>query len=109
MPELPEVEITVRRLGAALAGVEVESGLAPGVVTLKTVDPPLAALAGRSFTAVRRRGKMLVIELGDLALLVHLMSGGRMRVSPDRASLRDRNSRLLVRLADGRELRLREA
>jgi formamidopyrimidine-DNA glycosylase len=30
MPELPEVEIVARRLGAALAGSEVESALAPG-------------------------------------------------------------------------------
>jgi formamidopyrimidine-DNA glycosylase len=109
MPELPEVEITVRRLGAVLAGSELESAVAPGVVTMKSVDPPLSALVGRRFTAVRRRGKMLVFELGDLALLVHLMSAGRVGISQKRASLRDRNSRLLLRLAGGGELRLREA
>ena len=48
MPELPEVEITARRLGATLAGVEVESTLAPGMVALKTIDPPLSALEGRT-------------------------------------------------------------
>jgi formamidopyrimidine-DNA glycosylase len=41
-------------------------------------------------------------------LVVHLMSAGRLQVWDKRASLRDRASRLLVRLADGRELRLRE-
>ena len=41
MPELPEVEITARRLGAALAGARVESALAPGINALKTFDPPL--------------------------------------------------------------------
>ena len=46
MPELPEVEITARRLGAALAGAEIESALAPGVNALKTFDPPLSALEG---------------------------------------------------------------
>ena len=30
VPELPEVEIAVRRLDAALRGAEVESALAPG-------------------------------------------------------------------------------
>jgi formamidopyrimidine-DNA glycosylase len=113
VPELPEVEITARRLGATLAGVEIESAVAPGMVALKSVDPPLSALAGRTIEAVRRVGKMPVVELaGDgneaLSLLVHLMSAGRLQVFDKRASLRDRRSRVLVRLADGRELRLRE-
>src|SRR5215211_6495698 len=86
MPELPEVEITVRRLDAALRGAEVESALATGMVAVKSVAPPL----------------------GALALLVHLMSAGRLQVFEQRASLRDRTARVLIRLADGRELRLRE-
>jgi formamidopyrimidine-DNA glycosylase len=109
MPELPEVEIVARRLDAALKGAEVESALAPGMNVMKTFDPPLDALAGRELTAVRRVGKMPVVEFGDLALLVHLMSAGRLRVHDKRASLKDRASRVLVRLTDGRELRLREA
>ena len=59
-------------------------------------------------TGVRRVGKMPVVEFGDLALLIHLMSAGRLRVSEKRASMKDRASRVLVRIADGRELRLRE-
>ena len=109
MPELPEVEITARRLDAALRGAEIESALAPGMVTMKTFDPPLDALAGRTITAVSRRGKMPVVEAGDLALLIHLMSAGRLQLFDKRASLRDKASRLLIRIAGGeRELRLRE-
>ncbi len=108
MPELPEVEIAVRRLGSALAGTTVESALAPGMNVMKTFEPPLETLAGRELTGVRRIGKMPVIELGDLALLIHLMSAGRLRVFEKRASPRDRASRVLVRLEGGRELRLRE-
>ena len=108
MPELPEVEIVARRLDTALAGAEVESVLAPGMNVMKTFDPPLDALVGRELTAVRRVGKMPVVEFGDLALLVHLMSAGRLRVHDKRASLKDRASRVLIRLTDGRELRLRE-
>ncbi|TML98556.1 MAG: DNA-formamidopyrimidine glycosylase, partial [Actinobacteria bacterium] len=48
MPELPEVEITARRLDAALRGAEIESTLAPGINALKTFDPPLHALDGRA-------------------------------------------------------------
>jgi len=108
VPELPEVEITARRLNRALEGSEIESVLAPGMVTMKTFDPPLEALVGRKITRVGRAGKMLIVEAGDLALLIHLMSAGRLQLWDARASLRDRASRLLVRIADGRELRLRE-
>ena len=58
MPELPEVEITARRLGSALAGAEVESVLAPGMVAVKTFDPPLTALEGMKIEGVSRVGKM---------------------------------------------------
>jgi formamidopyrimidine-DNA glycosylase len=108
MPELPEVEITARRLSSALEGAEVESALAPGMVTMKTFDPPLEALTGSAVAGVRRIGKYLIVDCGELALLVHLMSAGRLQLYDKRASLRDKSSRLLVRLADGRELRLRE-
>ncbi|MGH2965999.1 MAG: DNA-formamidopyrimidine glycosylase family protein [Solirubrobacterales bacterium] len=115
MPELPEVEITVRRLSAALTGAEVESALAPGMVALKSIDPPLEALAGRRISGLGRVAKMPVVEFeatadgtSPLAMLVHLMSAGRLQVFDKRASLRDRASRVLIRLADGRELRLRE-
>jgi formamidopyrimidine-DNA glycosylase len=109
VPELPEVEITARRLDTALRGAEIESALAPGMVTMKTFDPPLDALAGRTITGVSRRGKMPVVEAGDLAVLIHLMSAGRLQLFDKRASLRDKASRLLIRIAGGeRELRLRE-
>jgi formamidopyrimidine-DNA glycosylase len=109
MPELPEVEITARLIGGAVAGATVESALAPGINALKTFDPPLQAIEGRAVHALGRRGKMFTLELeGDLVLLIHLMSAGRLQLYDKRASLRDRTSRLLVRLTDGRELRLRE-
>jgi formamidopyrimidine-DNA glycosylase len=108
VPELPEVEIAARRLTAGVARARVESALAPGLVALKTFDPPLDALTGREVAGVQRIGKMLAVEAGDLTLLVHLMSAGRLQLFDARASLRDRASRILVRLEDGRELRLRE-
>jgi formamidopyrimidine-DNA glycosylase len=108
MPELPEVEITARRLDSGLAGASVESALAPGMNVMKTFEPPLEELVGRKLTGIRRIGKMPVVEFGDLALLIHLMSAGRLRVFDKRASPKDRASRMLVRLGDGRELRLRE-
>jgi formamidopyrimidine-DNA glycosylase len=117
MPELPEVEITARRLHTALEGAEVESALATGVATLKTFEPALDDLAGLRVAGVNRRGKMLEVGFVSpdsvppdrrLSLLVHLMSAGRLQLFEERASLKDRRSRILVRLTDGRELRLRE-
>ena len=108
MPELPEVEITARLLDRAVKGVRIESALAPGINALKTYDPPLLALEGERVEGVRRRGKHLLVEVsGDLVLLIHLMSAGRLQLFDKRAGPRDRTSRLLVRLEDGRELRLR--
>ncbi|HEX3693690.1 MAG TPA: DNA-formamidopyrimidine glycosylase family protein [Solirubrobacteraceae bacterium] len=109
MPELPEVEITARLLDRALRDAEIESVLTPGINALKTFDPPLSALAGERVVGVRRRGKQLIVETtGGLALLMHLMSAGRLQLYDKRAGPRDRTSRVLVRLSDGRELRLRE-
>ena len=109
MPELPEVEITARLISRATAGAEIESALAPGINALKTFDPPLSALVGRRFERVERRGKLFVAHLdGEFAIVIHLMSAGRLQLFDTRASLRDKTSRLLIRLTDGRELRLRE-
>ena len=109
------MEITARRLDAALRGATIESALTPGINALTTFDPPLHAIEGATIEGVRRRGKHVVVDIsGGLALLVHLMSAGRLQLYDKRASLRDRTSRLLVRIAPangedaGRELRLRE-
>ncbi len=113
MPELPEVEITARLIGNAIAGARVESALAPGVNALRSYDPPLSALERRTLAGVRRRGKLFLLDTapdgdGGLTALIHLMSAGRLQLFDTRTSLRDRTSRLLMRLDDGRELRLRE-
>jgi formamidopyrimidine-DNA glycosylase len=109
MPELPEVEITARLLDAAVRGARIEYARAPGINALKTFDPPLDALAGERVVAVRRRGKHLILDASaNLTLLIHLMSAGRLQLYDKAAGPRDRTSRLLVGLEDGRELRLRE-
>jgi len=109
MPELPEVEVTARLLDGALDGARIAYARAPGINALKTFDPPLSALEGERVLAVRRRGKHLIVQsTGELALLIHLMSAGRLQLYDKPAGPRDRTSRLLVGFDDGRELRLRE-
>ncbi len=111
MPELPEVEITARRLDGALGGAEIVSALVPGLNAMRTFDPPLSALQGATVERVGRRGKHFLIELsGDLVLLIHLMSAGRLQLYDRHAGPRDRTSRMLLRVSPRcpkRELRLR--
>ncbi len=51
------------------------------IATLKTFDPPLAELEGRKLSGAERRAKRLLFptEDGELVLLVHLMTAGRLR------------------------------
>jgi formamidopyrimidine-DNA glycosylase len=107
------MEIVARRLDEALPGETIESAMTPGINALKTFDPPFSALTGAQFTGVRRRGKLLMLDVdtashGPLTLLLHLMSAGRLQLFDKRASLRDRTSRVLLRLPGDRELRVRE-
>ena len=107
------MEIVARRLDAVLPGETIESAMTPGLNALKTFDPPFHAIDGATFTGVRRRGKLLMLDVdteahGALTLLLHLMSAGRIQMFGKRASMKDRTSRVLFRLHGDRELRVRE-
>ncbi len=107
------MEIVARRLDDVLPGETIESAMTPGLNALKTFDPPFHAIDGATFTAVRRRGKLLLLDVdtpshGSLVLLLHLMSAGRAQLFDKRASMKDRTSRVLFRLPGDRELRVRE-
>jgi formamidopyrimidine-DNA glycosylase len=80
------------------------------VATLKTFDPPLSALDGRSLSGAERRAKRLLFptEDGELVLRVHLMSAGRLRyLAPGAKGPKTPMFRL--RFSDGGELILTEA
>ncbi len=81
MPELPEVEAQRRALDEPVRAFPVEQAGPAHVATLKTFDPPLAALEGRRFAGAERRGKRLLLptEDSELVLLVHQMTRGRLR------------------------------
>jgi formamidopyrimidine-DNA glycosylase len=108
MPELPEMEITARRVSESLTGETIETAVVPGINALKTFDPPLSALEGATIEGVRRRGKLLLLDAGGLTLLLHLMSAGRLQLFDKRATMRDRTMRVGLRLPGDRELRVRE-
>jgi formamidopyrimidine-DNA glycosylase len=81
MPESPEVEALRRALDDPVRAFPIEQAGPAHVATLKTFDPPLAALDGRDLSGAQRRAKRLLFptEDGELVLMIHLMSAGRVR------------------------------
>lgn len=110
MPELPEVETVARDLRPKVVGATIVGARCSWARTLRTHDPVAfaEAVAGREVLSVGRRAKQLVIGLsGDAALTVHLkMTGQLFVVAADVPE--DPYVRLVLELADGRELRFRD-
>jgi formamidopyrimidine-DNA glycosylase len=81
MPELPEMEAWRRALDAPVSAFPIVKAGPAHVATLKTFDPPLSALEGRRLAGAERRAKRMLFPTddGDLVLLVHLMTSGRLR------------------------------
>ena len=73
-----------RQLDEPVAAFAVAKAGPAHIATLKTFDPPLAALEGRRLSGANRRGKRLLFptEDGELVLLVHLMTAGRLKYVP---------------------------
>jgi len=110
LPELPEVEAWRRQLDPLVGRSPIERAGPAHIATLKTIEPPLSALDGQAFTGVERRAKRFLLPTGDgeLVVMVHLMSAGRLRyVAPDGRGAKTPMFR--VRFADGGELQLTEA
>jgi formamidopyrimidine-DNA glycosylase len=84
MPELPEMEAWRRALNDPVSAFPIAKAGPAHIATLKTFDPPLPALEGRRFSGVERRGKRLLFPTddGELVLLVHLMTSGRLKALP---------------------------
>src|SRR5256885_3990378 len=83
MPELPDVVLYIEALEPRLRGARLERVRLLSPFVLRSVDPPLAAAAGRAVSGLRRLGKRIVIGLdGDLFLVLHLMIAGRLHWRP---------------------------
>ena len=110
MPELPEVETVARDLRPRLVGAEIVGVRSSWARTLRNVDAEsfAAAVTGRTIEAVGRRAKLLVVELsGGLGLTIHLKMTGQLFVVGSGAR-DDPYVRLVLELADDRELRFRD-
>ena len=83
MPELPDVTVYVEAISRRIVGQPLEGFAILNVFALRSVEPPLDVLVGRSVRRVERLGKRIVIGFDDeLALVIHLMIAGRFRWIP---------------------------
>ena len=93
MPELPDVEVYVRRLRALVQGQPLEKVRLASPFVLRTVRPPLAETSGKVLVGVERLAKRIVLELeGELFVVIHLMVAGRLRWRKKGVSVRGRGA-----------------
>ena len=83
MPELPDVTVYVERIAERVVGRPLTRVRLASPFLLRTVEPPLSAVAGKTVRGVERLGKRIVLALDDeLFCVVHLMVAGRVRWAP---------------------------
>jgi formamidopyrimidine-DNA glycosylase len=110
VPELPEVETVARDLRPLVVGATITGARTSWARTLRSHTPEAfaEAVAGRRIEGVGRRAKQIVVELsGDAALTIHLKMTGQLFVVPAETP-EDPYTRLVLELADGREVRFRD-
>jgi formamidopyrimidine-DNA glycosylase len=81
MPELPEVETLKRELSRAIVGLKIKNCQVLWAKAISPLSPEEFArqIKNKKMVAVRRRAKMLFLDLGgDLALAVHLKMTGQL-------------------------------
>jgi len=93
MPELPDIAAYITALEARILGQPLERVRTASAFLLRTVDPPLAEVEGKTVRELRRIGKRIVIGVeDDLWLVLHLMIAGRLHWKPPQAKLAGRNA-----------------
>jgi formamidopyrimidine-DNA glycosylase len=79
MPELPDVTIYLEALATRIVGARLERVRLLTPFLLRSVDPPVSAVSGKTVVGLRRLGKRLVIALEEqLFVVIHLMIAGRL-------------------------------
>ena len=80
MPELPDVTVYVERIAAKTVGRTIERVRISNPFVVRSVDPPIGDVEGKTVRDVRRIGKRIAIGLDDdLWIVIHLMIAGRFR------------------------------
>jgi formamidopyrimidine-DNA glycosylase len=110
VPELPEVETIAADLRPHLVGRTITRVELRFPTIVRHPEPELFVdgVAGTRIESVRRRGKYILIRLGNqLLLVVHLGMTGQLRIVDEVAALEKHTHAVFV-LDDGRQLRYRD-
>ena len=95
MPELPDIAAYLAALEPRIVGQPLEQIRLASPFLLRTAQPPLSAIEGRTVHALRRIGKRIVFEFDNgLFAVLHLMIAGRLHWRERNAKLAGRNSLL---------------
>jgi len=109
MPELPDITAYLTALEPRIVGKTLERVRLQSVFVLRTADPPIAAVEGRTVGELRRIGKRIAIGLDDalvqnqekIWLVLHLMIAGRLHWRPPQAKLSSRQALLAFDFPEG--------
>ena len=102
MPELPDIQLYLHALGPRVVGHTIENVRLASPFLLRSIEPPLDSIRGRTIVASRRLGKRIVFELeGDTFLVFHLMIAGRFRWKPPQAPIPGKVGLLALDFAHG--------
>jgi formamidopyrimidine-DNA glycosylase len=108
MPELPEVETTRRGVEPHLVGSTVREVIVRHRGLRLPVPETIDAITGDRFTAVRRRSKYLILDLGNSGcLLVHLGMSGSLRLAEPAAEFK-KHDHIALTLDSDKQLRFHD-
>jgi len=102
MPELPDIVAYIDALEPRIVGHRLKQVRLASAFLLRTAQPPLANVEGRTVRELRRIGKRIAIGVeNDLWLVLHLMIAGRLHWRPPNAKLVGRQSLAAFDFSDG--------
>ena len=117
VPELPDITAYLAALEPRIGGQTLERIRLASIFVLRTVDPPVSSVEGKTVQELRRIGKRIAIGVdGDLPrqrqsavvgdpgrvwLVLHLMIAGRLHWKPPGAKLAGKNALLALDFPNG--------
>jgi formamidopyrimidine-DNA glycosylase len=102
MPELPDIVAYISALEPRIRGERLERVRLASAFVVRTTEPPVAEVEGRSVRELRRIGKRIAIGVeDDLWLVFHLMIAGRLHWRPPQAKLSGRQNLAAVDFPSG--------
>jgi len=108
VPESPDLTVVAEALHAAIAGRPITAVATPGPLAVRGTPAEVAALVGQTVTAIRRRGKFLLIDLDRDAIAVNPMLTGRLQLTVPGTPLPSKTAVVIVADQVPAEVRYRD-